>query len=81
MFKNIEFGDKFVTRNGSISVFLEEGIKKEFGNTIHFYRCYNNELHDFLDYDINGKINSETYTVFEDGSVEEYDEDIISKIK
>lgn len=66
IFEDVKFGDKFVTRDGRVALFI---VKLNISKTKTCYRCIIEDEDDtFYDYDKNGLDVDSWYTELEDGT-------------
>lgn len=77
LFKDIKFGDKFLTRDKRIAIFLREIVEQR--TKEHGYQFQIEGEDELTTYNIEGKIFQEAYSIDDNDVIEEYGEDIVSK--
>lgn len=77
LFENIKFGDKLLTRDKRIAIFLREIVEQR--TKEHGYQFQIEGEDELTTYNKEGKIFQEAYSIDDNGVVEEYGEDIVSK--
>ena len=77
LFKDIKFGDKFLTRDKRIAIFLREIVEQR--TKEHGYQFQIEGEDELTTYNMEGKIFQEAYSIDDNDVIEEYDEDIVSK--
>lgn len=79
IFENAKFGDKFKTRNGRTALYIDKNFdRKTYLITSHNLFIEGDEITTL--YTNDGKIYGHTYTEFEDGVIEQLDDDIVSAL-
>ena len=80
IFKDAKFGDKFITRDGRVALFIVKLNLRYFGKIKTCYRCIIEDEYDtFYDYDKNGLNIEGGYTELENEIIEYYGSDIVGK--